>query len=135
MSEPYRQFVSGQSVRPMGQLSKYIDGYYPNNRFVIEEVNEFEYKVRPLGSTDLLEANHFDLIPVNLMRSHFFVPCEMVKVGVAVRKLDTKQYNLVKESKEDSVVLNDGNVLKNEVVEIMKFMDDPNDINYYLREQ
>ena len=45
------------------------------------------------------------------------------------------KHNLVKESKEDSVVLNDGNVLKNEVVEIMKFMDDPNDINYYLREQ
>ena len=136
MNTPYRSFSVGQSVNPLGHLRSRINGYYPtsNGALIIEEVDGTSYRVRPVGHHDVMDADHFDLLPMNVKPTRIFVPANMVKPGVTVRYVLEGKTRMVSESIGGKVYFVDGGSLKDEPVEIYKMIGDPNDMFFFLRE-
>ena len=132
---PYRSYLNGQSVMPIGNLQRRMDGYYPasNGKSIIEFVDECQYKIRPIGYDDLLEAVHWELLPAMLIRTRFYVPSNLVRTGVVVRPINDLIRRMVIESDEHEIQYTDGTIGNVEPVEILRMSDDPDDILYYLK--
>lgn len=137
MNTPYRSFSIGQSVSPIGDLQSRMNGYYQasNGKLIIEDVDEFTYRVRPVGHRDVLDAEHFDLIPINVQPTRFFAPANMVKPGVTVRPVVENRTRVISECLGNKAYFIGGGFLGNEPVEIYKMIGDPNDMFFFLREE
>lgn len=133
---PYRPYSGGQSVSPIGVLSARISGYYPlsNNRMIVESVDNFRYKVRPINYDETIDVDHWELFPNNLERTRFFVPNNTVREGVVVSPIGTKMKFIISESRFNSITYNKNIVVGQEMVEIYRTQNDPNDILYFLKD-
>jgi len=137
MNIPYRSFSIGQSVSPIGDLQSRVNGYYQasNGKLIIEDVDEFTYRVRPVGQRDVLDAAHFDLVPINVEPTRFFAPANRVKPGVTVRPVTESKTRVISECFGNKAYFMGGGCLSNEPVEIYKMIGDPDDMFFFLREE
>jgi len=124
----------GDTVRSVGKLSKWIDGYYAacDNKLVIEGIVGDRYKVKPVGYEDVIETGYFDLIPDNLRNSRFFTNSELIRSGIMVESVDGFR-GMVVSSDGDEVRFSDGSVRKSELIEVLSSVGDSDFISY-LRE-